>query len=108
MDEEHAESFASTWGQHAGDVIARLKECTLGGPKILSDVSWNLHVNVAQSGLTRTQNAIARFELQLEKPDKKLGSNEGDEVIGVEFGHEELYDFFCKLETIQAQLDAIS
>jgi len=48
----------------------------------------------------KSTNAI--FELGL-----KSSSSE-DEKIQIEFTHDELYDFFNKLETIQGQLDALT
>ncbi|GMI51550.1 hypothetical protein ScalyP_jg3143 [Parmales sp. scaly parma] len=108
VDEKHGEAFMTAWAEEAGGVVNRLKEHAMGGPTVLNGTEWGLSVNVAQSNLARTQDAVARFELTLDKPNADNNNSNNEETLGLEFSHSELYDFFCKLETIQSQLDSVS
>ena len=46
-------------------LFERLRERTLGGPKVLTDSSWRMHLHMGQSGLTKLKEPSAIFEMQL-------------------------------------------
>ncbi|XP_017357531.1 COMM domain-containing protein 10 isoform X5 [Cebus imitator] len=51
---------------------------------------------------TMGQETVEKFRQRILAPYKSL------EKVLVEFGHKELFDFYNKLETIQAQLDSLT
>ena len=100
----NAAAASSVWAAKGAAFVRKLKEASLGGPKVLAATDWHMHLMMSEAGLARLKDPSAVFELTLERPDKPDGEQER---IGVEFSHGELYDLFGKLETIQEQLDAL-
>ncbi|XP_075824814.1 COMM domain-containing protein 10 isoform X3 [Microtus pennsylvanicus] len=69
----------------------------------LETVGWQLNLQMAHSTQAKLQSPQAMLQLGVSQEDSK-----NLEKILVEFNHKELFDFYNKLETIQAQLDSLS
>ncbi|PRP87683.1 hypothetical protein PROFUN_02383 [Planoprotostelium fungivorum] len=93
-------AFQNVWSDGASDLLSRLRKQTLI-PQQLSDVSWRFHMQMAQSTLSKLKEPSALFRLHL----KSTSGEESDRAVNLEFGREELFSFFTKLEMIQEQLD---
>ncbi|XP_074923269.1 COMM domain-containing protein 10 [Chelonoidis abingdonii] len=69
----------------------------------LETIGWQLNLQMAQSTQAKLKSPQAVLELGMSNEDsKKL------EKVFVEFSHQELFEFYNKLETIQAQLDSLT
>ncbi|KAL5005499.1 hypothetical protein ScPMuIL_018955 [Solemya velum] len=100
--EEKVSTVVETWQGSARDTIQRLKHRTLA-PKQLTDVNWRLNLQMAQASATKQKIPNAMFELGVTDED-----NSEKEKIRLEFTHDELYQFYNQLETVQKQLDGLS
>ncbi|XP_060233284.1 COMM domain-containing protein 10 isoform X2 [Meriones unguiculatus] len=69
----------------------------------LETVGWQLNLQMAHSAQAKLQSPQALLQLGVSKEDSK-----DLEKVLVEFNHKELFDFYNKLETIQAQLDSLT
>ncbi|EDM14411.1 COMM domain containing 10, isoform CRA_c [Rattus norvegicus] len=69
----------------------------------LETVGWQLNLQMAHSAQAKLQSPQAVLQLGVSKEDSK-----NLEKVLVEFNHKELFDFYNKLETIQAQLDSLT
>ncbi|XP_038186578.1 COMM domain-containing protein 10 isoform X2 [Arvicola amphibius] len=69
----------------------------------LETVGWQLNLQMAHSTQAKLQSPQAVLQLGVSQEDSK-----NLEKVLVEFNHKELFDFYNKLETIQAQLDSLS
>ena len=107
MSESQAAAAVAVWRESSAPLLDRLRERTLGGPGVLTDSSWRMHLHMGQDGLTKLKEPSAIFAMALADPTG-AGSAEAQEQFLTEFSHKELYDFFLKLERIQEQLDALS
>jgi hydroxylamine reductase (hybrid-cluster protein) len=67
----------------------------------LEDVRWSLNLQTASDSQTKQVIPKAVFQFGL-----KTDENSRDNVT-VGFTHEELYEFYKHLETIQSQLDGL-
>ena len=106
MGDEQANLIAMAWSSEGGNVVRKFRDLTvMGGPKVLVDTNWSLSINMGQSTLSKTKEASARFELNLEMPN---GDGSEAEILEMEFNHSELGSFFEKLEKVQEQLDALT
>jgi len=101
LSEEKITAIVDLWTEHGATVIANLRKRSVA-PKQLDSIKWRLNLQMAEKNRAAMKSTSAIFELGL-----KSSSSE-DEKIQIEFTHDELYDFFNKLETIQGQLDALT
>uniref|UniRef100_A0A8C8W7Y2 COMM domain containing 10 n=1 Tax=Peromyscus maniculatus bairdii TaxID=230844 RepID=A0A8C8W7Y2_PERMB len=69
----------------------------------LETVGWQLNLQMAHSARAKLQSPQAVLQLGVSQEDAK-----DLEKVLVEFSHKELFDFYNKLETIQAQLDSLT
>ncbi|XP_015910527.1 COMM domain-containing protein 10 [Parasteatoda tepidariorum] len=99
LNEEKISTIVQTWVTHAKNVVEKLKQKSIA-PKQLSDVNWELRLQMANSSMSKLKVPIGLMELT-------LASNEGSEKLQMEFSHDELYSFYNQLEVIQTQLDAL-
>ena len=106
MGDEQANLIAMAWSSEGGNVVRKFRDLTvMGGPKVFVDTNWSLSINMGQSTLSKTKEASARFELNLDMPN---GDGSEAEILEMEFNHSELGSFFEKLEQVQEQLDALT
>lgn len=102
MQEEKANKIMEAWAKGAKDLVQNLRERTVN-PKQLSSVDWHLNLQMAQNGQAKMKLPNALFQLGVK--DDTTGKLDN---IRMEFTHDELYEFYNKLEVIQRQLDTIS
>lgn len=116
FESEHATIVGNVWQEQAPDLVAKLKQRILGAPTLI-DTDYHLNLTLGVDELSRLQNPTAIFEFSVSNPAKPpttMSTNSGIEVEGgvdkvaVEMNHEDLYDFFLKLEKVQNQLDKLS
>ncbi|XP_064390371.1 COMM domain-containing protein 10-like [Halichondria panicea] len=99
LDEEKVQVFVQAWTSQGKAIVEKLRTGTFY-PKQLEDVKWRLNLQMAQSTRSKMKQPNALFEFSV---------REGEEVdkLKVEFSHDELFDFYQKLEAIQQQLDGL-
>nr|XP_061804752.1 COMM domain-containing protein 10-like isoform X3 [Nerophis lumbriciformis] len=99
---DKAEVFSQTWSISGPELVNRLKH-NIFAPKKLDFVSWQLNLQMAQSSQARLKSPSAVLQLGLNNEDSQVGEN-----IFVEFNHQELLEFYNKLEIVQGQLDSLT
>ncbi|RVE67997.1 hypothetical protein OJAV_G00087560 [Oryzias javanicus] len=99
---EKAEVLAQAWATAGPDLVEKLKR-NIFAPKKLDYVGWQLNLQMAQSSQARLKSPSAVLQLGLRSED-----SEAQENVFVEFNHEELLEFYNKLEMVQGQLDSLT
>lgn len=102
MNEDKVQNIVEAWTNGARQLVQKLKERTVH-PHQLEDVKWRLNLQMAQASQSKVKRPNALFQLGVR--NESSGKKEN---IRLEFTHEELYDFYNQLETIQQQLDSLS
>lgn len=99
---DQAEVFAQAWAAVGPQLVDRLRNRSFA-PKKLEQVGWQLNLQMASSSQAKLKNPSAVLELGLSNQD-----SETQEKVFVEFSHQELLDFYNKLEVVQGQLDSLT
>jgi len=107
LAQTHLEIFAKLWEQERPTVLQNLRDHSIV-PKQLSSIGWRLHLEMAQSDLTRVKTPLTIFEFNLKDSDSTINPKAKENTFLVEFTHEELYKFFDQLDLLQEQLDRLS
>ncbi|XP_061784646.1 COMM domain-containing protein 10 isoform X2 [Nerophis lumbriciformis] len=102
VNPEKAEVFSQTWSTSGPELVDRLKH-NIFAPKKLDFVGWQLNLQMAQSSQARLKSPSAVLQLGLHNEDSKAQEN-----VFVEFNHQELLEFYNKLEIVQGQLDSLT
>eukprot|EP00051_Salpingoeca_urceolata_P028378 m.486529 g.486529 ORF g.486529 m.486529 type:complete len:202 (-) comp24473_c0_seq1:38-643(-) len=102
LAEEQREFFGKAWAAKGAEVVGKLRDRSFFHTR-LANVNWGLHVQVADSSRTKLAQPTAAFEFGLAK-----GAEGPPQNVHVEFTHQELFEFYNQLETVQAQLDQLS
>ncbi|XP_063176490.1 COMM domain-containing protein 10 [Chroicocephalus ridibundus] len=102
LDQEKAEAFASAWAAAGQDTIEKFRQRVLT-PQKLETIGWQLNLQMAESMQAKLKSPQAVLELGVSDEDSK-----NLKKVFVEFSHQELFEFYNKLETIQAQLDSLT
>lgn len=102
LTQDKAEAFANAWSTMGQETVEKFRQRILG-PLKLETVGWQLNLQMAHSAQAKLQSPQAVLQLGVSKEDSK-----NLEKVLVEFNHKELFDFYNKLETIQAQLDSLT
>ncbi|XP_009949631.1 PREDICTED: COMM domain-containing protein 10, partial [Leptosomus discolor] len=102
LDQDKAEAFASAWVAAGQDTIEKFRQRVLT-PQKLETVGWQLNLQMAESMQAKLKSPRAVLELGVSNEDSKNLKR-----VFVEFSHQELFEFYNKLETIQAQLDSLT
>jgi len=100
--EEKVECFAKVWEENGSFIVEQYRKRTFA-PKQLDTVNWELRLQTAQSNKTKMKMPSAIIELGLLAPDSK-----DTEKVLYEFNHDQLFELFTKLETVQKQLDGLN
>ncbi|ERE86022.1 COMM domain-containing protein 10 isoform X1 [Cricetulus griseus] len=100
--QDKAEAFANAWSAMGQETVEKFRQRILG-PHKLETVGWQLNLQMAHSAQAKLQSPQAVLQLGVSQEDSK-----NLEKVLVEFNHKELFDFYNKLETIQAQLDSLT
>ncbi|XP_055287416.1 COMM domain-containing protein 10 isoform X2 [Moschus berezovskii] len=117
LRQDKAEAFASAWSSMGQETIEKFRQRILA-PHKLETVGWQLNLQMAHSAEAKLKSPQAVLQLGVSNEDSKLQgsklyrdskhSSESLQKVLVEFSHKELFDFYNKLETIQAQLDSLT
>ncbi|KAM8792538.1 COMM domain-containing protein 10 [Eudromia elegans] len=102
LDEDKAEAFASAWAAAGQDTIEKFRQRVLT-PQKLETIGWQLNLQMAESMQAKLKSPRAVLELGVSNEDSKSLKK-----VFAEFSHQELFEFYNKLETIQAQLDSLT
>ncbi|XP_014813358.1 PREDICTED: COMM domain-containing protein 10 [Calidris pugnax] len=102
LDQDKAEAFASAWAAAGQDTIEKFRQRVLT-PQKLETIGWQLNLQMAESMQAKLKSPRAVLELGVSNEDSK-----NMKKVFVEFSHQELFEFYNKLETIQAQLDSLT
>lgn len=102
LNPDKAEVFSQTWASAGPELVERQKH-NIFAPKKLEYVGWQLNLLMAQSSQTKMKDPSAVLQLGLRSEDSETQEN-----VFVEFNHQELLDFYNKLETVQGQLDSLT
>lgn len=102
LDQDKAEAFASAWAAAGQDTIEKFRQRVLT-PQKLETIGWQLNLQMAESMQAKLKSPQAVLELGVSNEDSK-----NLKKVFVEFSHQELFEFYNKLETIQAQLDSLT
>ncbi|XP_068594691.1 COMM domain-containing protein 10 [Brachionichthys hirsutus] len=102
LNPDKAELFSQTWATAGPELVERLKR-SIFAPRKLECVGWQLNLQMAQSSQARLKSPSAVLRLGLRREDSEVQEN-----VFVEFKHQELLDFYNKLEIMQGQLDSLT
>ncbi|CAL1546731.1 unnamed protein product [Lymnaea stagnalis] len=102
IDDDKVNTIVEAWTNGARDLVQKLRERTVH-PHQLEDISWRINLQLAQSSQSKMKVPNALFQLGIRHEDTGTTEN-----VRLEFTHEELYQFYNQLETIQSQLDSLS
>ncbi|XP_029821300.1 COMM domain-containing protein 10 [Manacus vitellinus] len=102
LDQDKAEAFATAWAAAGQDTIEKFRQRVLT-PQKLETIGWQLNLQMAESKQAKLKSPQAVLELGVSNEDSK-----NLKKVFVEFSHQELFEFYNKLETIQAQLDSLT
>ncbi|KAM9858736.1 COMM domain-containing protein 10 isoform 3-T3 [Aulostomus maculatus] len=102
LNPDKAEVFSQTWATSGPELVEGLKH-NIFAPKKLGYVGWQLNLQMAQSSQARLKSPNAVLQLGLQSEDSEVQEN-----VFVEFNHQELLEFYNKLEIVQGQLDSLT
>ncbi|XP_017267646.1 COMM domain-containing protein 10 [Kryptolebias marmoratus] len=102
LNPEKAEVFSQTWATAGPELVEKLKR-NIFAPKKLEHVGWQLNLQMAQSSQARLKAPSAVLQLGIRSED-----SEAPENVFVEFNHQQLLEFYNKLEIVQGQLDSLT
>ncbi|XP_007522032.1 COMM domain-containing protein 10 isoform X4 [Erinaceus europaeus] len=102
LKQDKAEAFVNAWSSMGQETIEKFRQRILA-PHKLEMVGWQLNLQMAHSAQAKLKSPQAVLQLGVSSEDSK-----SLEKVLVEFNHKELFDFYNKLETIQAQLDSLT
>lgn len=97
VNEDKAQTFMTIWSNTAKGIVDQLRKKSLF-PAQLESLRWSLHLQTASSSYTRQAipKAVVQFSV---KEDNKTNN------VTIDFNHNELFEFYKKIEKIQVQLD---
>ncbi|XP_011819061.1 PREDICTED: COMM domain-containing protein 10 isoform X2 [Colobus angolensis palliatus] len=102
LRQDKAEAFVNTWSSMGQETVEKFRQRILA-PYKLETVGWQLNLQMAHCAQAKLKSPQAVLQLGVNNEDSK-----SLEKVLVEFSHKELFDFYNKLETIQAQLDSLT
>mmetsp|Transcript_27375 Transcript_27375/g.55999 ORF Transcript_27375/g.55999 Transcript_27375/m.55999 type:complete len:213 (+) Transcript_27375:283-921(+) len=113
LSQNHGRVFAAVWQSEAPALLRRLREAQdCGAGATLQSVDWQIRMQTARSGLSRLAEPSAILTLGLnEGEDGNAREEEGGKPtrdVVVEMDAEQLLALLHRLDTAQAQLDALS
>uniref|UniRef100_A0A1A7Y4N5 COMM domain containing 10 n=1 Tax=Iconisemion striatum TaxID=60296 RepID=A0A1A7Y4N5_9TELE len=102
LNPEKAEVFSQSWATAGPELVEKMKH-NIFAPKKLEHVGWQLNLQMAQSSQARLKSPSAVLQLGIKSED-----SEAQENVFVEFNHQQLLEFYNKLEVVQGQLDSLT
>ncbi|XP_062516902.1 COMM domain-containing protein 10-like [Corticium candelabrum] len=103
LSEAKAGVIVKIWTANMKDVVEKLKQRSFY-PKQLEEVNWRLNLEMAQASKSKMKVPNAMFEFVISGSQQDMKS----ERVRMEFTHDELFEFYQQLETVQQQLDSLS
>ncbi|XP_017324351.1 COMM domain-containing protein 10 [Ictalurus punctatus] len=100
---DKAEAFSQAWATAGSDVVEKMRQ-TIFAPKKLEHIGWQLNLQMGQSSQAKQKEPHAVLDLGVREEDEL----EHLQKVHVEFSHQELLEFYNKLEMIQTQLDSLT
>ncbi|KAF4072226.1 hypothetical protein AMELA_G00260620 [Ameiurus melas] len=100
---DKAEAFSQAWATAGPDVVEKMRQ-TIFAPKKLEHIGWQLNLQMGQSSQAKQKEPHAVVDLGVREEDE----SEHVQKVHVEFSHQELLEFYNKLEMIQTQLDSLT
>ncbi|XP_036704074.1 LOW QUALITY PROTEIN: COMM domain-containing protein 10-like [Balaenoptera musculus] len=103
LRQDKAEAFVNAWSSMGQETVEKFRQRILTPHKLETVDGWQLNLQMAHSAQAKLKSPQAVLQLGV--------SNEGSKSLKkvlVEFSHKELFDFYNKLVTIQAQLDSLT
>ncbi|XP_053480975.1 COMM domain-containing protein 10 isoform X1 [Ictalurus furcatus] len=100
---DKAEAFSQAWATAGPDVVEKMRQ-TIFAPKKLEHIGWQLNLQMGQSSQAKQKEPHAVLDLGVREEDEL----EHLQKVHVEFSHQELLEFYNKLEIIQTQLDSLT
>ncbi|XP_071065650.1 COMM domain-containing protein 10 isoform X6 [Dasypus novemcinctus] len=102
LRQDKAEAFVNAWSTMGQETVEKFRQRILA-PHKLETVGWQLNLHMAHSAQANLKSPQAVLQLEVSNEDSK-----SLEKVLMEFSHKELFEFYNKLETIQAQLDSLT
>ncbi|KAM8759700.1 COMM domain-containing protein 10 [Acanthopagrus schlegelii] len=102
LNPEKAEMFSQAWASAGPELVEKLKH-NVFAPKKLEYVGWQLNLQMARSSQARLKSPSAVLQLGLRSEESEVQEN-----VFVDFNHQELLEFYNKLEIVQGQLDSLT
>ncbi|XP_026198021.1 COMM domain-containing protein 10 [Anabas testudineus] len=102
LNPDKAEVFSQIWATTGPELVEKLKQ-SIFAPSKLEYVGWRLNLQMAQSSQARLKSPSAVLQLGLHNEDSEVQEN-----VFIEFNHQELLEFYNKLEIVQGQLDSLT
>ncbi|XP_036952778.1 COMM domain-containing protein 10 [Acanthopagrus latus] len=102
LNPEKAEMFSQAWASAGPELVEKLKH-NVFAPKKLEYVGWQLNLQMAQSSQAKLKSPSAVLQLGLRSEESEVQEN-----VFVDFNHQELLEFYNKLEIVQGQLDSLT
>ncbi|XP_023447131.2 COMM domain-containing protein 10 isoform X2 [Dasypus novemcinctus] len=134
LRQDKAEAFVNAWSTMGQETVEKFRQRILA-PHKLETVGWQLNLHMAHSAQANLKSPQAVLQLEVSNEDSKLPVHfylwrvgnmykntpafwvisfllssfpKSLEKVLMEFSHKELFEFYNKLETIQAQLDSLT
>ncbi|KAM6225141.1 COMM domain-containing protein 10 isoform 3-T3 [Rhynchocyon petersi] len=102
LSHDKAEALLSAWSTMGQEAVEKFRLRSLA-PHKLETVEWQLNLQMAHSAQAKLKSPQAVLQLGVSNEDTK-----SMQKVLMEFNQKELFDFYNKLETIQAQLDSLT
>ncbi|XP_076995010.1 COMM domain-containing protein 10 isoform X2 [Tamandua tetradactyla] len=102
LRQDKAETFVNVWSTMGQETVEKFRQRILS-PHKLETVGWQLNLQMAHSAQANLKSPQAVLQLGVSNEDSKSLEN-----VLMEFSHKELFDFYNKLEAVQAQLDSLT
>jgi len=102
LDETKSEIISTIWMNHGKHTVEKLKEMLISD-KQLDSVEWNVNISLANQHNAQEKRLTSLIHLNLLNNE-----SEKTEKVILKMSHQELMQFYEKLETIQNQLDSLS
>ncbi|KAJ9468807.1 COMM domain-containing protein 10 [Diplonema papillatum] len=106
FSDDGAAAVAEAWSTSGKAYLAKVRSHSLGGPLVLTNVTYDSQLKVSDdvAGPVHEPNAI----LQLHLLETGATKNVAKEKVSIRFNHDQLYDFFKQIDSIQTQIDGIA
>ncbi|KAL4660871.1 COMM domain-containing protein 10 [Arapaima gigas] len=102
LHQDKVDAFSQAWAIAGPDTIEKFRQ-KIFAPRKLEHVGWQLNLQMGHSTLAKLKAPSAVLEFGVSNEN-----SEAPEKLFVQFSHQELLEFYNKLEVVQAQLDSLT